>query len=60
VGTVFVGLDLGPLAGESGPEAFMVPLFGDRLQIRQFAVITAMNALRLRLLESQRSPDPFG
>jgi nicotinamide-nucleotide amidase len=60
VGTVFIGLDLGPVAGESGPEAFGVPLFGDRLQIRQFAVITAMNALRLRLLASTRDPDPFG
>jgi nicotinamide-nucleotide amidase len=60
VGTVFVGLDLGPLGGDAGPEAFHVPLFGDRLQIRQFAVITAMNALRLKLLASSRSPDPFG
>ncbi|MCB0962279.1 MAG: competence/damage-inducible protein A [Acidimicrobiales bacterium] len=49
-GTVFVGLDLGPAGGDAGPEAFEVPLFGDRLQIRQFTVITAMNALRLRLL----------
>jgi nicotinamide-nucleotide amidase len=60
VGTVFVAIDLGPLAGESGPEAFHVPLFGDRLQIRQFTVITAMNALRLKLLGSARDPDPFG
>ena len=60
VGTVFVGLDLGPLGGEAGPESFHVPLFGDRLQIRQFAVITAMNALRLKLLASDRSPEPFG
>ena len=49
-GTVFVGLDLGPAGGDTGPEAFEVPLFGDRLQIRQFTVITAMNALRLKLL----------
>ncbi|MEZ5204222.1 MAG: competence/damage-inducible protein A [Acidimicrobiales bacterium] len=60
VGTVFVGIDLGPIGGERGPESFHVPLFGDRLQIRQFAVITAMNALRLRLLGSRRDPDPFG
>jgi nicotinamide-nucleotide amidase len=60
VGTVFVGLDLGPVGGETGPEAFHVPLFGDRLQIRQFAVITAMNALRLKLLGSRSGPDPFG
>jgi nicotinamide-nucleotide amidase len=60
VGTVFIGLDLGPVGGEVGPEAFHVPLFGDRLQIRQFAVITAMNALRLKLLASSEDPDPFG
>ena len=60
VGTVFVGIDLGPIGGERGPGSFHVPLFGDRLQIRQFAVITAMNALRLRLLGSRRDPDPFG
>ena len=60
VGTVFIGLDLGPLTGEAGPKAFHVPLFGDRLQIRQFTVITAMNALRLELLGSARDPDPFG
>lgn len=60
VGTVFVGLDLGPAGGDAGPEAFHVPLFGDRLQIRQFTVITAMNALRLKLLGSGAAPDPFG
>lgn len=49
-GTVFVGIDLGPAGGDRGPEAFHVPLFGDRQQIRQFTAITAMNALRLRLL----------
>ena len=59
-GTVFIGIDLGPFGGEAGPEAFEVPLFGDRLQIRQFTVITAMNALRLKLLASPRDPDPFG
>ena len=52
-GTVFVGLDLGPAGGDAGPEAFEVPLFGDRLQIRQFTVITAMNALRLKLLPAR-------
>jgi nicotinamide-nucleotide amidase len=60
VGTVFIALDLGPAGGDVGPEAFEVPLFGDRLQIRQFTVITAMNALRLKLLASARDPDPFG
>ena len=60
VGTVFVGIDLGPLGGDVGPESFHVPLFGDRLQIRQFTVITAMNALRLKLLSSAIDPDPFG
>ncbi len=49
-GTVFVGLDLGPLGGEAGPEAFEVKLPGSRLQIRQFSVITALSALRTRLL----------
>jgi len=48
-GTVFVGIDLGAAGGDNGPEAFEVPLFGDRLQIRQFTVITAMSALRARL-----------
>jgi nicotinamide-nucleotide amidase len=60
VGTVFIALDLGPTGGDVGPEAFHVPLFGDRLQIRQFTVITAMNALRLKLLASAEGPDPFG
>ena len=50
-GTVFVGIDLG-----DGPEAFEVKLFGDRTQIRQFSVITAMSALRNRLL----AVDPTG
>lgn len=57
-GTVFVGLDLGPLGDGGAPEAFEVALFGDRLQIRQFAVITAMNALRLRLLVADRPGSP--
>lgn len=50
VGTVFVGLDLGPLGGDLGPEAFEVKLPGNRLQIRQFSVITALSALRARIL----------
>ncbi|QXC62513.1 competence/damage-inducible protein A [Aquihabitans sp. G128] len=49
-GTVFVGLDLGPFGGDAGPEAFEVKLPGDRLQVRQFSVITALSALRSRLL----------
>ncbi|MBX3287056.1 MAG: nicotinamide-nucleotide amidohydrolase family protein, partial [Actinobacteria bacterium] len=50
VGTVWVGLDLGPLGGDAGPEAFDVKLPGNRLQIRQFSVITALSALRARIL----------
>lgn len=50
-GTLFVGIDLGPAGGDAGPEAFEVQLFGDRQRIRQYSVITAMNALRTRLLE---------
>ncbi|MCU1357582.1 MAG: competence/damage-inducible protein CinA-like protein [Acidimicrobiales bacterium] len=49
-GTVYVGLDLGPLGGDAGPEAFEVKLPGDRVLVRQFSVITAMTALRSRLL----------
>ena len=49
-GTVFVGLDLGPAGGDAGPDAFEVGLPGDRQQVRQFSVITAMSALRTRLL----------
>ena len=49
-GTVFVGLDLGPAGGDAGPHAFEVGLPGDRQQVRQFSVITAMSALRTRLL----------
>lgn len=49
-GVVFVGLDLGPLAGDAGPEAFEVQLPGNRRQIREFSVITALSALRARLL----------
>ncbi|MCB1030420.1 MAG: competence/damage-inducible protein A [Acidimicrobiales bacterium] len=50
VGTVFVGLDLGERGGVSSTQ---IGLFGDRQQIRQFTVITAMNALRLRLLHME-------
>ena len=49
-GVVFVGLDLGPLGGDAGPEAFQVTLPGNRRQIREFSVITALSALRGRLL----------
>ncbi|CAN5891742.1 competence/damage-inducible protein A [soil metagenome] len=52
-GTVFVGLDLGPAAAEAGPEAFEVQLPGHRLQVRQFSVITALSALRTRLLTAR-------
>ena len=45
-GTVFVGLSL-----EGAPaEAFELRLPGDRERVRQMAVISALNALRLRLL----------
>lgn len=60
VGTVFIGIDLGPAGGEGEPEAFHVPLFGDRLQIRQFAVISAMSALRHRLLGLPGGESPIG
>jgi len=49
-GTVFVGIDLGPAGGDAGAEAFEIQLPGDRLQVRQFTVITAMSALRTKLL----------
>ncbi|MGI8755275.1 MAG: competence/damage-inducible protein A [Acidimicrobiales bacterium] len=53
-GTVFVGVDLGTASGGAGePEAFEVKLPGDRLQVRQFSVITAMAALRTRLLDAE-------
>jgi len=54
-GTVFVGLDLGPLVGDAEPEAFEVKLPGNRLQVRQFSVITALSALRSRLLAADRN-----
>jgi nicotinamide-nucleotide amidase len=50
-GTVFVGIDLGPLGGDAGPEAVELNLFrGDRRQTREFAVISAMALLRHRIL----------
>jgi nicotinamide-nucleotide amidase len=49
-GTVFIGIDLGAAGGDVGPEAFEVQLPGARLQVRQFTVISAMSALRQRLL----------
>ena len=52
-GTVYVGLDLGDLDGPKGAEAFEVKLPGGRAEVRQFSVITAMNALRTRLLLCQ-------
>lgn len=48
-GTVFVGLHLGPL-GPGHAESFEVKLPGDRRSVRQFSVITALAALRARLL----------
>lgn len=49
-GTVYVGVDLGPL-GSGSPEAVELRLFrGDRRQTREFAVISAMSLLRARLL----------
>lgn len=50
-GTVFVGLDLGPAGGDSGPEAVELLLYrGDRRQTREFSVISALSILRSRLL----------
>lgn len=45
VGTVFLGLAL-----PSGVESCRIQLPGDREQIRQYAVISVLNLLRLRLL----------
>jgi nicotinamide-nucleotide amidase len=45
VGTVFVGLAIG-----DDVEAVELRLPGDRRRIREFAAISAMNLLRLRLL----------
>jgi len=49
-GTVFVGL-----AREGQAESFEVRLPGDRAQVREHAVITALNLVRLRLSGSDRS-----
>ncbi|MGH9137228.1 MAG: competence/damage-inducible protein A [Acidimicrobiales bacterium] len=49
VGTVFIGLDLGPF-GSGGPESLHVRLPGGRAQVRQFTAITALDVLRRRLL----------
>jgi len=46
VGTVFLGL-----AMDGGCEAQRVKLPGDRLRIRQYAVISAVNLLRKRLMQ---------
>jgi nicotinamide-nucleotide amidase len=46
-GTVFVGLALGDGEGES----LRMQLPGDRKRVREFTVISALNLLRLRLLE---------
>ncbi|HUU72543.1 MAG TPA: competence/damage-inducible protein A [Burkholderiales bacterium] len=46
VGTVFLGL-----AMDGGCEAQQVKLPGDRLRIRQYAVISAVNLLRKRLMQ---------
>jgi nicotinamide-nucleotide amidase len=48
VGTVFVGLAI----GDAPPEAFQFRLPGDRERIRQYATISAGNALRQRLSSS--------
>ncbi|MCU1354020.1 MAG: competence/damage-inducible protein CinA-like protein [Acidimicrobiales bacterium] len=47
-GTVLIGIDLGDLA--PGPEAIHTQLPGDRRRVREFTVITALGALRSRLL----------
>jgi nicotinamide-nucleotide amidase len=50
-GTVFVGLDLGPLGGDAGPTAIELQMYrGDRRQTREFSVISALSLLRARLL----------
>ncbi len=49
VGTVFLGLALG-----DDVEAVQVQLPGDRMRIRQYGVISALNLLRLRLIRSAR------
>ena len=50
-GTVFVGLDLGRLGGDAGPEAMEFRLPGGRQEVRQYSVITALSALRTHLID---------
>jgi nicotinamide-nucleotide amidase len=49
VGTLFVGLSI-----DGAAEAAHLRLPGDRDQMRQFATISALNLLRLRLLERMK------
>ena len=51
-GTVFLGLAHGDQA-----EALCVCLPGDRRRVREYAVISVLNLLRLRVSGSSRSPD---
>ena len=51
-GTVFLGLALGEDA-----EALRVRLPGDRRRVREYAVISVLNLLRLRISGSSRSPE---
>ena len=51
-GTVFLGLAYGDHA-----EALRVRLPGDRRRIREYAVISVLNLLRLRISGSSRSPE---
>ena len=51
-GTVFLGLALGEDA-----EALRVRLPGDRRRVREYAVISVLNLLRLRVSGSARSPE---
>ena len=51
-GTVFLGL-----AHREDAEALRVRLPGDRRRVREYAVISVLNLLRLRVSGSSRSPD---
>ncbi len=51
-GTVFLGFALGEQA-----EALRVRLPGDRRRVREYAVISVLNLLRLRISGSSRSPE---
>ena len=51
-GTVFLGL-----AHRGDAEALRVRLPGDRRRVREYAVISVLNLLRLRVSGSSRSPD---